>query len=72
MIQIDSICAVIPHWLAYSDHIFQVLDRLQQFGKSDDMYTLLNEYEVKPWESWTIQQKVIHAPGIDLDMDCPH
>lgn len=42
----------------------QVLEGLKQFGKSDDLYTLLNEYQVKPWECWTIQQKVVHAPGI--------
>jgi hypothetical protein len=41
----------------------EVLHSLQQFGQSDDLYTLLNQYEIKPWESWTIQEKVIHAPG---------
>ena len=42
----------------------EVLKGLKQFGRADDLYTLLTEYQVRPWESWTIQQKVIHAPGI--------
>ena len=43
--------------------IIQVLQALSQFGKSDDLYALMNKYEIKPWETWTIEQKVIHAPG---------
>lgn len=41
----------------------QVLAGLEEFGRSDDLYSLLNEYEVNPWETWTIEEKVIHAPG---------
>ena len=36
---------------------------MEEFGKSDDLYTLLHEYEIKPWETWAIEEKVIHAPG---------
>ena len=36
---------------------------LSQFGQTDDLYSLLNEYEIKPWETWTIEQKIVHAPG---------
>ena len=42
----------------------QVLNGLRQFGCYDDLYSLLNEYEIKPWETWTIEEKTIHAPGI--------
>lgn len=34
-----------------------------EFGRSDDLYSLLTEYKIRPWESWTIEHKVIHAPG---------
>lgn len=36
---------------------------LQEFGKSDNLYKLLNEYDISPWESWFIKEKAIHAPG---------
>lgn len=41
----------------------QLVKCLQEFGKSDDLYKLLNEYDVLPWESWFIKEKAIHAPG---------
>ena len=41
----------------------QVLAGLQEFGQSDNLYSLLNEYEIQPWETWAIEEKVIHAPG---------
>ena len=41
----------------------EVLSALGQFGETDNLYPLLNEYQIKPWETWTINQKVIHAPG---------
>ena len=41
----------------------QVLKYLKEFGISDNLYTLLNEYQVSPWESWFIKEKAIHAPG---------
>ena len=41
-----------------------MLAGLQEFGKSDDLYPLLNEYEIQPWETWAIEEKVMHAPGM--------
>jgi len=41
----------------------QLVKCLQGFGKSDDLYKLLNEYDVLPWESWFVKEKAIHAPG---------
>ena len=41
----------------------QVVGDLKKFGKSDDMYKVLNEYNISPWESWFIKEKAIHAPG---------
>ena len=41
----------------------KMLKCLKQFGKSDDLYKLLEEYPIRPWESWTIEEKIIHAPG---------
>ena len=44
--------------------VSKVIECLKQFGKSDDLYSLLEEYPIHPWESWTIEEKIIHAPGI--------
>jgi len=41
----------------------EVVNGLKKFGKNDDLYKLLNVYEVSPWESWFIKEKAIHAPG---------
>lgn len=41
----------------------QFLHALKSFGKDDVMYTLLNEYEVQPYDCWTIQPGIVHAPG---------
>ncbi|XP_064381974.1 uncharacterized protein LOC135330924 [Halichondria panicea] len=41
----------------------KVLSSLRHFGENDNLYPLLNEYQIRPWESWTIEQKIIHAPG---------
>ena len=41
----------------------QVLQALKTFGRCDDMYSLLNVYEIHPWESWSIEEKIVHAPG---------
>ena len=40
-----------------------VLDALRKFGCCDDMYSLLNVYMINPWETWFIEEKIIHAPG---------
>eukprot|EP00731_Ephydatia_muelleri_P021125 Em0013g852a len=42
---------------------WEVLKALEQFGCYDDLYSLLNVYEIHPWETWHIEEKVIHAPG---------
>lgn len=36
---------------------------LLEFGVSDRMYTLLNEYPIAPYEGWDIPPGVVHAPG---------
>ena len=41
----------------------QVIKYLKEFGKNDDLYKLLNEYCISPWESWFIKENAIHAPG---------
>jgi len=40
-----------------------VKTRLQEFGKNDSMYTLLNEFDILPETSWTVPAGVLHAPG---------
>lgn len=40
-----------------------VLENLQLFGCNDDLYTCLNVYDIHPWETWHIEEKVVHAPG---------
>ena len=41
----------------------QVLEAMRAFGRHDDMYSLLNVYHINPWESWFIEEKIVHAPG---------
>ena len=41
----------------------EFLEALKQFGKSDDAYSLMNEFEICPWETWAIEEKTVHAPG---------
>lgn len=41
----------------------QVLEALRAFGRHDDMYSLLNVYHINPWETWFIEEKIVHAPG---------
>ena len=41
----------------------QLMQCLKGFGKNDDLYRLLNKYDVLAWESWFIKEKAIHAPG---------
>lgn len=41
----------------------QFKQALTKFGINDDMYKLMNVYEVQPWETWFIEEKIIHAPG---------
>ena len=37
--------------------------RLFRFARDDSMYDLLRQYEIKPNSTWTIPERVIHAPG---------
>ncbi len=41
----------------------QFEEALKQFGKSDDVYSLCNTYEIKPYDGWTIPAGALHAPG---------
>lgn len=41
----------------------QCLKCLKQFGIDDSMYTLLNEFTIKPRTTWHIPTHVIHSPG---------
>ena len=36
---------------------------LTQFGLSDEIYSLCNVYEVRPYDGWTIKPGTVHAPG---------
>ena len=36
---------------------------LTKFGINDDIYGLMNIYEIKPWETWFIEERIVHAPG---------
>lgn len=38
-------------------------EKLNEFGKSDSMYTLLNEFPIEPMTGWTLPEKILHAPG---------
>jgi hypothetical protein len=40
-----------------------VLTAMQEFGQNDSLYGLLNTFHVAPFEGWTIDTGVIHAPG---------
>ena len=37
--------------------------RLIRFARDDSMFELLQEYEIRPNSTWTIPERVIHAPG---------
>jgi hypothetical protein len=40
-----------------------VLHKLKMFGIDDSFYDILSEYEIKPFDGWTILPGVLHAPG---------
>ena len=63
--QVSPACSLLYH-ATHSCYLHKVLECLKCFGTSDDLYTLLEEYPIRPWESWTIEEKIIHAPGIPL------
>ncbi|MBI5369337.1 MAG: hypothetical protein HZA54_20040 [Planctomycetes bacterium] len=41
----------------------EVLRALPRFGAGEEMYDLMNEYAIAPYDSWTIRPAVLHAPG---------
>jgi hypothetical protein len=41
----------------------QALEALHHFAIDDSFYDLLNEYKVNPYDGWTIQPGLLHAPG---------
>ena len=40
-----------------------VVRRMAAFGRDDSMYAALRRWPVHPYDSWTIQPGIIHAPG---------
>ena len=42
---------------------------LERFGLDDSMYGLLNRFEAKDHQSWTIQPGIVHAPGPRLTLE---
>lgn len=36
---------------------------MAQFGKSDDVYNIMNAYEAKENECWMVRPGFVHAPG---------
>ena len=41
----------------------EFLTALGRFGVDDSMYGLLREFPITPYESWTIDVGIVHAPG---------
>lgn len=41
----------------------EFLNALNKFGICDDMYSLLNAYQINPLETWFIEERIVHAPG---------
>jgi len=39
------------------------LNGMRKFGIDDELYALLNEFEVRPFDGWIIPPGVVHAPG---------
>jgi hypothetical protein len=44
-----------------------------EFGRSDAMYALLREYDIQPYDGWTIYPRIIHSPGpwVTLEIQTP-
>ena len=40
-----------------------VIASMTEYGLTDKMYSLLQEHEILPWQSWMIPAKLVHAPG---------
>lgn len=41
----------------------QVKAAIEKFGQSDEMYAYGVEYEIRPYEGWTVRPGCLHAPG---------
>lgn len=41
----------------------QVKAALEKFGQSDELYSYGVEYEIRPYEGWTVRPGCLHAPG---------
>ncbi|CAG5096894.1 Oidioi.mRNA.OKI2018_I69.XSR.g14833.t1.cds [Oikopleura dioica] len=46
-----------------------LLEAMNEFGKSDALYNLMNEYEVKEGECWMVRPGFVHAPGPVLTIE---
>lgn len=64
---------VIRHGLKQSAKREEVLQCLHDFGKNDSIYQIMNVDPIRPFESWMIQPKVLHAPGpwLTLEIQTP-
>lgn len=64
---------VIRYGLKQSVEQNELLVCLSQFGENDRIYQLMNVDFVRPFESWTIQPKMLHAPGpwLTLEIQTP-
>ena len=46
-----------------------ILDAMDEFGKNDMLYDLMNEFEVKEGECWMVRPGFVHAPGPVLTIE---
>jgi hypothetical protein len=53
--------------------ISEFLAAVRQFGLSDRMYDILNEFPVEPYDTWLVPPGIVHAPGpwITLEVQTP-
>ena len=42
---------------------------MKNFGKSDDVYEIMNSYEMKENECWMVRPGFVHAPGPKLTIE---
>lgn len=41
----------------------EFLKAIKAFGKEDNTYTFCNIFKINPYDCWTINPKIVHAPG---------
>ena len=41
----------------------QLVAAVKTFGSADAVYPLLNAYEARPFEGWSVPPRILHAPG---------